>query len=207
MGVADPGLIRPGHSPMMPQSSPTLDSNLNFLSGARGPQQTNSHDGNLGSQGTFLKDGQGQKPLGGRIEGENNLGASPNTAGGQKGLPTDKVQKNFFETTQRDIDKLVDCTELRLELPSFEAFKTQSKTFETKNVNENDFRNDKSFLMQIQKQLQHAQNQGFKEKKPNTEMLIETTNNSNGHMEIEPRSLGKSPVKMVGNVADPICLD
>jgi len=61
--------------------------------------------------------------------------------------------------------------------------------------------------MQIQKQLQHAQNQGFKEKKPSTEMLIETTNNSNGHMEIESRSLGKSPVKMVGNVADPICLD
>jgi len=62
--------------------------------------------------------------------------------------------------------------------------------------------------MQIQKQLQHAQNQGFKEKKANTEMLIESANgNPNGHMEIESRPIGKTPVKMVGNVGDPICLD
>jgi hypothetical protein len=198
------GLLRPGQSPMMPQSSPTLDSNLNFLSGTRTPQQgTNLNDAaGIGSQG-------GQKVLTGRIEGENNLGASPNTAGGQKGLPQDnKVQKNFFETTQRDIDKLVDCTELRLELPSFEGFKSQNKNYETKNVNENDFKTDKNFLLQIQKQLQHAQNQGFKEKKQNTEMIIESSNlNANGHMEVESRSsLGKTPTK-VGNVADPICLD
>jgi len=200
------GLLRPGQSPMMPQSSPTLDSNLNFLSGTRTPQQqgTNLNDGvGLGSQ-------QAQKGLGGRIEGENNLGASPNTAGGQKGLPQDnKVQKNFFETTQRDIDKLVDCTELRLELPSFEGFKSQNKNFESKNVNENDFKTDKNFLLQIQKQLQHAQNQGFKEKKQNTEMIIESSNlNANGHMEVESRSsLGKTPTKITGNLADPICLD
>jgi len=203
--MGNAGLLRPGQSPIMPQSSPTLESNLNFLSGTRTPQQgTSSNDGaGVGSQ-------QGQKVLGGRIEGENNLGASPNTAGGQKGLPTDnKVQKNFFETTQRDIDKLVDCTELRLELPSFETFKSQNKNYETKNVNENDFKTDKNFLLQIQKQLQHAQNQGFKEKKQNTEMIIESSNlNANGHMEVESRSsLGKTPTKMVGNVADPICLD
>lgn len=202
-----PNALRNGFSPSL--QYPVGDMGLNFLGGMNRPQTTHeaTHSilGTPGSQNSFLKESIPVKHSGLRAEGDNN-GSQAKPIGAQKGIPADKnkVQKDFYESTERNIDKLIDCAEFRLVLPNFESFKA-NKNFEVKTINENDFKNNKELTASVMYQMP-LQTNWLKDKTVNSEMAVETpASNSNTHMEIEAKALGVTKVQ--GKASDPICLD
>lgn len=188
---------------------PATDLGMGYLSGLNRAQPnpldpTHQILGTPGSQSSFLKESvtpTTKHPIL-RTEAENGSQAKP--MGTQKGISVEKnkVQKDFFESTERNIDKLIDCAELRLELPNFETFKT-NKPFEPKSINENEYKNNKDLIASMMNQIP-LQAKWLKDKNVNPGMTVETPSGM-VNMEMESKALGVTKVQ--GKASDPICLD
>ena len=192
------------------QQQPTNPEMVLNFSNSLSRNQGNPHPSqnqNIPNQGTFLKDNLTPKHPGVRAEAEGaaNVSASPKTPGTQRGPINDReksTKEELMQESERQIEQLIDCAEVRLELPSFATSGTK-KNFEARKIGETDFQKNRKLVSAIMKQLplQTRKHSGKQSKGGDGPEI-----NINGDMDIENKQQG-ADMKVQGKASDPICLD